>query len=88
MFQRIVERMTKELTDTFHDDHSSRRRRGTLVREKKAHRSVARGARDCTREKANLHLEFYQRTPLMNAVTLALLVDVMSKSFQEVSKLR
>ena len=32
MFQRIVERMTKELTDTFHDDHLSRRRRGTLVR--------------------------------------------------------
>ena len=31
-FQRIVERMTKELTDTLHDDHSSRRRRGTLVR--------------------------------------------------------
>ena len=59
MFQRIVERMTKELTDTFHDYHSSRLRRGTLVsgkeRKKKKifergwsgrTRSIARGACD------------------------------------------
>ena len=102
MFQRIVECMTKELTDTFHDDSSSLRlsEEANWIKEKKSRAnsrqkththsqdkakkrtrtknrsrrgrtrsSVARGARDCTREKANLHLGFYQQTPLMNAVT-------------------
>ena len=65
MFQQIVERMTKELTDTFHDDHSSPRRRGTSVREKNV---VGVGVlaplheeRVFTHAKAGLHRELYQR---------------------------
>ena len=94
MFQRIVERMTKELTDTCHDDHSSRRRRGTLVREKGQRggkielswsgcsRSVARGARDYTREKAGLHPELYQRDVTDGTLSPC---DFL-QSFQEVVK--
>ena len=65
MFQQIVERMTKERTDTFHDDHSSSRRRGTSVREKNV---VGVGVlaplheeRVFTHAKAGLHRELYQR---------------------------
>ena len=51
-------------------------------------KDMSDGARDCTREKAGLHPSSASETSLMNAVTLVFPVDVVSKRFQVMVKVR